>query len=69
MAAGWLMVVGIAAVIGWAVAMLASGRSADRPAPDGPSALEMLERRYAGGEVTDAQFDAMRRRLQPPGSP
>ena len=28
------------------------------------SAVEMLRRRYAAGELTDEQFDAMRRRLE-----
>ena len=28
------------------------------------SALEVLRRRYAGGELTDEEFDAKRRRLE-----
>ncbi len=31
--------------------------------PPEPSALEVLERRYARGELTDEQFESMRERL------
>ena len=39
------------------------GRSdADQTADD--SALDVLRRRYAAGELSDAQFDAMRHKLE-----
>lgn len=39
------------------------GHGGENQTPD-DSALEVLGRRYAAGEVTDEEFDAMRRRLE-----
>lgn len=35
----------------------------DRPSSDGPSAMEILKRRYASGEISKEEFDRMRRDL------
>jgi putative membrane protein len=64
MATGWLWMIVIWGLIIWAIARIAAGGSRshrDRSADATP--LEILERRYASGELTDEQFEAMRRRL------
>ena len=37
--------------------------------PQGPSALEILSRRYARGEIDAVTFDQMRERLESTGGP
>lgn len=69
MASGWLWMVIFWGLIIWAVVTLTrprGDRGGDRPAAREPTALEILERRYAGGELSEEQFEAMRRRLQGP---
>ena len=39
------------------------GRGESTPTPREPSALELLERRYARGELSPDEFEAMRQRL------
>lgn len=64
MAAGWftmllfwaLVIVGIIALVRWA-----SGRSAPVPHGSAETPLEILKRRYASGEVTKEQYEAMKR--------
>ncbi len=64
MAFGWftmllfwaLIIVGIIAVIRWAGA-----RSVPSPRGAGETALEILKRRYASGEITREQYEAMKR--------
>jgi putative membrane protein len=61
-----LLVLGALLVAGvvWAVQLSSRGGSqsaAVRSTPDAP--LEILRRRYAGGEITKDQFDEMRRAL------
>jgi putative membrane protein len=66
---GWWMIFGslmMAAfwiVVAWAVVALIR-RPPDapprRPPDDEPNALEILERRYARGEVSDSEFERMR---------
>jgi putative membrane protein len=51
-----LVIVGIVAVIRWASAR---GVSASRAPSDTP--LEILKRRYASGEITKEQYEAMKR--------
>lgn len=46
---------------GIGMGMMGDGRERDNE-PD--SALEVLRRRYAAGELTDEEFDAKRRRLE-----
>jgi putative membrane protein len=69
---GWWMVFAIPMMAAfwfgliWAVvAMLRqpADRGQDRGTLAGPTALEILERRYARGEVSDEEFDAKRRTL------
>ena len=64
MAAGWfgmlvlwaLVIVGVIAVIRWAGA-----RSALGPHSQADTALEIIKRRYATGEITKEQYEAMKR--------
>ncbi len=64
---GWLWMLLFWGLVAWAVYMLVTrlgGRDTARGREAAePSALEILERRYARGELTDEQFEAMRRRL------
>ncbi len=39
------------------------GDHSDEDSEPGDSAMDLLRRRYAAGELTDEQFDAMRRKL------
>ena len=68
---GWFWMIGLIALVVWAVSSLTrSGMSRERERPNdaGSAPLEILERRYAGGELSDEQFERMRRQLQrPPG--
>lgn len=71
MAFGWIWMIVFWGVIIWAVAR--AGR-ADRYGPHqqasqggpAPTAREILDRRYAAGELTDEQFAAMRQLLSQP---
>jgi putative membrane protein len=61
-----LLVIGALLVAGvvWAVQLLSRGGSPSvglRSAGEAP--LEILQRRYAGGEITKEQFEEMRRTL------
>ena len=70
---GWIVVIALLVFLAWAI--LSSGRRGageswerETGAPPAPSALEILERRYASGELSDEEFERMRQRLQrPPG--
>jgi putative membrane protein len=53
-----LVIVGVIAVIRWAGAR---GTTGSRPYGDTP--LEILKRRYASGEITKEQYEAMKRDL------
>lgn len=67
---GWLGISIILVLIVWSAVNCRTPRRA-RPAPmrsAEPTAREILERRYARGELSDEQFEAMRRRLMPPTS-
>jgi putative membrane protein len=62
----FLLVVGVLCVAGlvWAVQLASRGGSQSagvRPTSEAP--LEILQRRYAGGEINREQFDEMRRTL------
>lgn len=60
-----VMFVGFWALVIWAVIIVARGsqRGPKRPTPRDPTPLEILERRYASGEITDDEFETRRRRL------
>lgn len=68
---GWWMVMGwIWMAVFWGLiiygiyALTTRNRPDSTPqAPAEPTALQVLERRYARGELTDEQFEAMRERL------
>ena len=62
---GTLMMVGFWGVLIWAVAAMVRGpRETSAPGARREfTALEMLERRYASGELSDEEFEAMKRRL------
>lgn len=66
MVLGTVMMVGFVAAIEWAVTAR-DRRPLERGEPQGsraePNAREILERRYANGELTHDEFEAMRRRL------
>lgn len=64
MAAGWIvMLVFLGLVIAGIVILVRAlaARSGSRSGPD--SALEVLRRRYAAGEITKEQFEDMKRTL------
>ena len=69
MAFGWLWMVVIWGLIIWAVYWIVSRLSERRESPAGrqESGLDILERRYASGELTHEQFEEMRRHLTAPG--
>lgn len=62
---GTLMMVGFWGVLIWAVAALVRGPSngPERPARRDPTAMEILERRYVSGDLSDEEFETRRRRL------
>ena len=61
----WLILITVAAGIG--VRYLRSLRPAPRPRPSLPSPLDILERRYAAGEIDSEEFDEARARLRERG--
>lgn len=62
---GSLMMIGFWGVVIWAVVALIRRPDDQWTAPSRrePTALEVLERRYAGGELSDEEFEAKKRRL------
>lgn len=66
---GWIWMIGIIAVVVWAVSSLTrsgADREPERPNDARSTPLEVLERRYAAGELSDEQFERMRRQLRRP---
>ena len=55
-----LIVVGIAALAKWLSSSGSSGRSTDKR----PLALDIVQERYARGEITREQYEQMRRDLE-----
>ena len=70
MAFGWIWMIVFWGLIIWGVYTLVSRLSGSREARSEPqaTAMEILERRYANGELTNEQFEEMRRRLTAGGS-
>ncbi len=69
---GWVWMVIFWGLIIWAVYAVVTrlqGKPDDRTPHDGGSALDILEHRYARGEITAEQFEEMRRRLTGSGGP
>ncbi len=58
----WVVIIGLGV---WLISRLVSRTSGQPPAnlPPAESALDILKKRYARGEITKEQFDAMRRDL------
>lgn len=66
---GWFWMIGFWALIAWAVIALTrrdTSRGTSAALRDEPSALEIAESRYARGELTNEEFERMRRQLQHP---
>ena len=61
---GWLWMLGFLGLIIWAAVYVARRLSVPAvPSRGKSSALEILEERYARGELTDEEFDQRRRRI------
>jgi putative membrane protein len=62
---GWLWVIGFCLVMMWAVRTLSKGSSGhqDHGPAEAGTPQEILERRYARGELSDEQYEAMRAHL------
>lgn len=62
---GTLMMAGFWGIVLWAIAALIRGPrdGAEPGAYREPTALEILERRYASGELSDEVFEVMKQRL------
>jgi len=66
MVVGWVWMIVVLAFIVWAVYAVAARlerRPQEQPSHHEDSALAILERRYARGELTTEQFEEMRARL------
>jgi putative membrane protein len=69
---GWLWMIVFWGLIIWvvyAVIERLEGRPADQAPRDEGTAMEILQRRYARGELATEQFEEMRRRLTESGGP
>jgi putative membrane protein len=68
---GWIWVIGFCLVMMWAVRTLSKGSRGhqDHGSAEAETPLEILERRYARGELSDEQYEAMRQRLSRPPAP
>ncbi len=67
MAFGWLGMVLVMALVVWAVYALVQRSSAgdgEAGHAQTPSALALLDRRYARGDISATEFEEMRTRLQ-----
>jgi len=58
---GWAWVLALLVLI--VIAFVWSMRRASRPAPNTESPFDILKRRYARGEISPEQFEAMKRQL------
>lgn len=56
----WIVVIGL---LVWAVVALARGRGTHHVAPGGPSAEDILDRRFAMGEINIEQYRQARAEL------
>ena len=57
----WIVWIAIGALV---VFLILRGRSAGGRPPSGESPLEILERRYAAGEITTEEFEDRKKRLE-----
>ncbi len=59
-----LVVIGLIALIVWALGAAGRKESTGGPTASGPETpLDVLKRRYANGELTDEEFEEKKRRL------
>ncbi len=69
---GTLLFLVLLAVLVWAVLRFVTGKTTTPVppytgvAPTGPSAIEILNQRYARGEIDTMTYEQMRARLEPP---
>jgi len=68
---GWIWMAAFWALVIWAVYAVVQRvqRDGERRQPPEAGALEILERRYARGELTTQEFEEMRQRLTAPRPP
>jgi putative membrane protein len=69
MSVGMVVMIALLVILVWALIRWFNGRAippGERTPmmPSGPSALEILQQRYARGEIDDATYERMRERLQ-----
>jgi putative membrane protein len=74
MSIGMVVMLVLLGILVWALVRWVNSRSplpGDRAPlmPSGPSALEILQQRYARGEIDDATYERMRERLQESAAP
>jgi putative membrane protein len=62
----WIALIGL---LIWAVSRLFANRPSRGQSDRGPSAMEILQQRYAHGEIDTATFDEMRSRLEATATP
>lgn len=67
MGLGWLMMLAFWGIVVLGVALLVGWFASNRGTPAAGSALEVLRRRFAAGELTPEQFDQMRQALKGTG--
>jgi putative membrane protein len=60
---GLLFLVLVVGGVAWFVVTLARNSGSEAPLPGSDTPLEILKRRYAGGEITKEQYEAMKREL------
>jgi putative membrane protein len=60
---GLLFLVIVVGGAAWLVVALARGTGSGASSPRGDAPLDILKRRYAGGEITKEQYDDMKRQL------
>ena len=58
----WIIWILLIVAVLWAINMAVGGRRADG-APESLSALEIIEQRYARGEIDEAEFERKRKEL------
>ncbi len=65
MSLGGILWIALLVVLVWAVLRWLNGKTSPAAPPtSGPSAMEILQQRYARGEIDTATFEQMRERLE-----
>jgi putative membrane protein len=70
MALGTILWIAVLVVLVWALIRWLNARTSTQvhPLQSGPTALEILQQRYARGEIDTATFEQMRERLEASGT-